>query len=144
MLLCDHVQVADGKLFISGGGWSVTGPGPFTSALALKFDVPWDRTNEPFALFMRLLGEDGEPVTQPGPAGDTAIEVRGSFEVGRPAGLKQGTPIDVPLAINIPVLALAPGKRYSWHLQINGEEQEDWHLSFSTRPSPEMNQAPQT
>ena len=26
MLLCDSAQVADGKLFVLGGGWSLTGP----------------------------------------------------------------------------------------------------------------------
>ena len=28
MMLADHAQVADGKLFISGGGWSACEPGP--------------------------------------------------------------------------------------------------------------------
>jgi hypothetical protein len=28
MLLADSAQVADGKLFILGGGWSVVGPDP--------------------------------------------------------------------------------------------------------------------
>jgi len=28
MMLADHAQVSDGKLFIAGGGWSMAGPGP--------------------------------------------------------------------------------------------------------------------
>src|SRR6267154_2812745 len=28
MMLADYAQIADGKLFISGGGWSTCGPGP--------------------------------------------------------------------------------------------------------------------
>jgi len=28
MMLADYAQIADGKLFISGGGWSICGPGP--------------------------------------------------------------------------------------------------------------------
>ena len=39
MLLCDSAQVADGKLYILGGGWSMTGPDPVPSAVALKIDV---------------------------------------------------------------------------------------------------------
>ena len=34
MLLCDAAQVSDGKLFILGGGWSMTGPDPVPSAVA--------------------------------------------------------------------------------------------------------------
>ena len=41
MLLCDAAQVADGKLFVLGGGWSLTGPDPMPSAIALKIDVGW-------------------------------------------------------------------------------------------------------
>jgi hypothetical protein len=44
-ILCDYAVVADGKLYISGGGWNVTGPEPSQSAIALLFEVPWDRTN---------------------------------------------------------------------------------------------------
>jgi len=41
MLLCDSAQVADGKLYILGGGWSVTGPQPVPSAVAIKLEVDW-------------------------------------------------------------------------------------------------------
>ena len=44
MLLCDAAQVSDGKLFILGGGWSMTGPDPVPSAVALKIDVDWHET----------------------------------------------------------------------------------------------------
>ena len=32
MLLCDHATVAEGKLYINGAGWSVTGPEPSPSS----------------------------------------------------------------------------------------------------------------
>jgi len=41
MMLCDAAQVADGKLFILGGGWSLIGPDPMPSAIAIKVDVGW-------------------------------------------------------------------------------------------------------
>ena len=44
MMLADSAQVSEGKLFILGGGWSVTGP-PAPSAIALHVEVPWDQTN---------------------------------------------------------------------------------------------------
>jgi hypothetical protein len=40
MMLADAAQVANGKLFILGGGWSVTGPEPSPSAIVLKIAVP--------------------------------------------------------------------------------------------------------
>lgn len=86
MMLCDHAQVADGKLYISGGGWSFTGPVPSPSAIAIKIDVPWDRTNDQIHLLLRLLGQDGEPVMQDGPIGPQPIQLEADFEVGRPPG----------------------------------------------------------
>ncbi len=47
MLLCDSAQVADGKLYVLGGGWSMTGPDPMPSAIALKIDVAWNESGEP-------------------------------------------------------------------------------------------------
>ncbi len=47
LLLCDAAQVADGKLYVLGGGWSLIGPDPTPSAVAIKVDVDWtevDRT----------------------------------------------------------------------------------------------------
>ena len=133
MLLADHAVVADGKLFISGGGWSVTGPAPTPSAIAIKLDVPWDRANQRLRLRLRLIGQDGEPVTVPGPEGPAPVQIDGEAEVGRPAGLAHGADIDFPLAFLIGALPLPPGRRYQWVLDIDGETREDWHLTFSTR-----------
>jgi hypothetical protein len=134
LLLADHAVVADGKLYINGGGWSVTSPGA-PSAIAVKLDVPWDRTNERLQLRLRLVGQDGEPVVIPGANGPQAIEITGDAEVGRPAGLAPGSDIDFPLAFQIGPLPLAPGQRYQWVLDIDGETQQDWYLTFSTRPA---------
>ena len=38
MLLADSAQVADGKLYVLGGGWSLTGPDPTPSAVAIKLE----------------------------------------------------------------------------------------------------------
>lgn len=135
MMLCDHAAVAEGKLYISGGGWTQTGP-PSPSAIAMLIDVPWDRTNQSISFHLSLHGADGQPVMQQGPLGQVPIEVGGDFEVGRPVGLAQGTPITVPLAINIPPIPLAPGQRYVWELKIDERTQDNWHLAFSTRSAP--------
>jgi len=137
MLLADHAVVAEGKLYISGGGWSVTSPGA-PSAIAVKLDVPWDRTNERLHLRLRLIGQDGEQVTVQGPEGQHPVEITAEAEVGRPPGLAHGADIDFPLAFQIGPLPLQPGQRYQWVLDIDGETRDDWRLTFSTRPAQGM------
>jgi hypothetical protein len=137
MMLADHAQVADGKLYISGGGWSLTGPGPVTSGLALLFHIPWDRTNVKTSFTLQLVDSDGHPVTQIGPLGEQPVQITGQFEVGRPAGVTPGAEITAPIAINT-VLQLPPGQRYTWVLAIDGHSKDDWRLSFATRSLPQM------
>ena len=136
VLLCDAAQEVNGKLYILGGGWSVTGPGPFQSALAMKIEVPWDQANRSHSLVIHLVDGDGSPVTQPGPMGEQELRLQGDFEVGRPPGLRPGTPLDTPLAVSIPPLSLVPGARYTWLVEIDGKTEEHWRVSFSVRPSP--------
>jgi hypothetical protein len=136
MMLADAAQAVEGKLYILGGGWSITGPEPAPSAIAVYIQVPWDRTNVQHNFRLELLDSDGQPVTAEGPdSSEEPIVIEGGFEVGRPAGLKPGTPIDVPLAVNIAPLPLPAGGRYEWRLSIDGEGSEDWSLPFSTRPA---------
>jgi hypothetical protein len=134
MLLADAAEAVNGKLYILGGGWSVTGPQPVPSALAIKIEVPWDQANQKHLLVVSLETEDGQPVIVPTPQGEQPLEIKGEFEVGRPAGLKQGTPLDAALAVGVPPLPLKPGSRYTWRLSINGQSHEDWAVAFSTRP----------
>ena len=135
MMLADHAQVAEGKLFIAGGGWTVTGPGPVPFAIALYIEVPWDRTNTKHTFKLELLDADGEPVAVETAEGAQPILGQGEFEVGRPAGLKPGTPVAIPLAFGFPSPPpIPPGGRYVWQLSIDGETDEDWRLTFATRP----------
>ena len=135
MLLADAAQAVGGKLFILGGGWSVTGPGPTLMAMAIKIEVPWDRTNLRHRWTLTLVDEDGRPIQTPGAQSVQSVRVAGDFEVGRPAGLAQGTPIDLPLAISIGPLPLPPGTRCVWQLAIDGEADPAWQVAFSVRSS---------
>jgi len=137
MLLCDSAQVADGKLFILGGGWSVTGPDPVPSAIAMKIDVDWHEADMAHHWELFLEDADGRPVMVDTPEGHHAIEVRGEFSVTRPTTVPEGTPIDVALAVNMGPVPLAAGNRYTWRLVVDGETSETWALAFTTRPRPE-------
>ena len=136
-MLCDHVAVADGKLYINGGGWNITGPDAAPSGIAVLIEVPWNKTNRQIPLRIRLLHEDGDAVTQASPAGSAPVEVGAEVEVGRPAGLPPGSPLLVPLAVNLPPIPLPAGHGYVWQAELDGESDADWRLPFRTREAPQ-------
>lgn len=129
MMLADAAQALGGKLYILGGGWSITGPEPSPSALAVKVEVPWMEANHPHRLRLTLLDADGQPVA----LGDNTLDITADFEVGRPAGLPAGTPLDTALVFNFGPLPLPPGRRYVWRLAIDDRSDEDWHVAFLVR-----------
>jgi hypothetical protein len=135
MMLADSAQAVGGKLYILGGGWSSVGPEPTPFALAIKVEVPWDQTNVKHSFRLSLMDNDGQEVLGESPDGLRPIAIDGGFEVGRPAGLKAGTPIDVPIALNIGPITLEPDQRYVWHLTIDDQTSEDWRVAFNTRPA---------
>jgi Family of unknown function (DUF6941) len=145
LLLADHADAVGGKLYINGGGWNVTGPQPVPSAIALLIEVPWDQTNEKHDILLELLDVDGNAVEVLAPDGSSApLKVESVLEVGRPPGVKPGTPLNAPLAVNFGPIPLEPGSQYVWHLSIDGHSEEDWNLTFSTRPIPPQSPAAQS
>jgi len=135
MLLADSAQVADGKLYILGGGWSVTGPDPTPSAVAIKVAVDAHEFNIDHHWELFLEDADGQPVRFDTPEGPQSIEVRGDFKAGAPEGAPRGTPVDVPIAVNFGPIPLVPGQRYTWRFVVNGESQPGGFVSFTTRPA---------
>lgn len=135
MLLADHAQVAEGKLNIIGGGWTVSGPEPTPFAIALVFEVPWDQANEEHRFRLELVDQDGRAVEVDTPEGQQPLFIDAGFEVGRPPGLKRGTPLALPVALNMGPQPIPPGGRYEWRLTVNGDSDENWRLPFSTRPA---------
>ena len=131
VLLCDSAQVADGKLYILGGGWSLCGPGPFVHALALRLMVPWTQTNREHSVDASLLDEDGAPVHAGNPSQGIGFQSR--FEVGRPTGIPPGTPLEVPIAINMGPIDLPSGRGYIWVIRVDGDEVT--RANFRTRPA---------
>jgi hypothetical protein len=138
LMLADAAQAIDNKLYLLGGGWSVTGPDPTPSALAIALKVPWDEANHRHDMRVELLDADGHPVAVgPDPDHANAVVIESQFEVGRPAGLRPGTPIDLAFAVNVGPMPLPPGGRFEWRLSIDGHSEAHWHAAFSTRPRPE-------
>jgi hypothetical protein len=135
MLLADSAQVAEGKLYILGGGWSLTGPDPAPSAVALKLEVGWNELGTEHHWELYLEDADGQPVSIDTPDGPQVLEIRGDFTVGVPEGLPEGVPVDVPMAINLGPVPLVPGQRYTWRLVVDGSSLPGGSVSFTTRPA---------
>jgi hypothetical protein len=133
MLLADYAVVSDGKLTIVGGGWSQTGPEPASFGIALLIQVPWDQANTMHSFNVELLDADGAHVVVETPDDEQQpVAFGGEFEVGRPPGLKPGTPLDFPVAMNSTPLPLEPG-RYEWRLTIDDQARQDWSVPFTVR-----------
>lgn len=114
MLLCDSAQSIGGKLFILGGGWSLlrkTG-NLMTMALAVKLSIPWSRANVLHDLEARLVTDAGDDVLQDG----QPVRAEGAIEVGRPPGLREGTPLDAAFVLTFQNLSLDAGG-YVWELR---------------------------
>jgi hypothetical protein len=117
MLLCDHAQVANEKLYVLGGGWKlVSNPDtPFPLALAVLLEVPWTATNEKHDLTVKLIDDDGNQVEIQG----MAIQAQAQFEVGRPTGVKPGTALNQPLVLKFDGMPL-PAGGYVFELEVDG------------------------
>lgn len=138
MLLADSAQVADGKLYILGGGWSVTGPDPTPSAVAIKVSVDSHEFNASHHWELFLEDADGQQVRFDTPDGPQIIEVRGDFSASAPADVPVGTPVDVPIAVNFGPIPLGDAARYTWRMVVDGETLPGGLVSFTTRPAREV------
>jgi hypothetical protein len=94
LLLADHSEALNGKVYAMGAGWNVLRfpqlPQQWAFGLALGVDVPWDKTNQRHALTMHIEDPDGELL------GD---EFSMEFEAGRPPGSIQGSDQRIVLSL---------------------------------------------
>jgi hypothetical protein len=136
LLLADAAQVYDGKLQVLGGGWQFIGPLISPYAVAILVSVPWTETNRRHKISIGLHDSDGAPIkvaSDPNGADAAALVMFAEFEIGRPPGFSQGTPLNIPLAFSVGALPLKPG-RYVWICTIDElPERDDWKLAFDVR-----------
>lgn len=134
LILCDFAETdaAGGKVHMLGAGWSVTGPQPAMQSVVALIKVGWNEANRPVDFVLRLTDGDGAVVHVPAPAGTQALEVTGRMEVGRPAGIPEGSEIDANFVVPLQPLSLTPGQRFTWRLSFGDEEAAS--ESFYVRP----------
>ena len=134
LLLADAAQVADGKLFIIGGGWQFMSTPLSPHAVAGLISVPWSETNRKHRVTVALQGEDGQPIrVAVGQEEAKPLDFWTEFELGRPAGVKPGTALNIPFSFLVGPLPLPPG-RYVWVCTLDKETpRDDWRLVFDVR-----------
>lgn len=122
VLLADAAQVVDNRLYVLGGGWTMTGPHPVPFAVALRMRFPVEVASGPHTWELSLHEhETGLPLESP--------RFSGSFELTGEPG--PDTPAaEIPLAITAEPLGLAPG-RYVWRLAVDGVHKRHWSAEFT-------------
>ncbi len=134
-MLCDHVQVAENKLFVSGGGimraWvSPQPPHVIMVGVAAVVQVPYTATNQAHTLAITLVTEDGKPVSAYVPEGmPDPGPIRGEvpFNLGRPADLTAGEAQPYCLGANFNI-GLKQLGGYRFELAIDGTKVKELHL----------------
>jgi hypothetical protein len=116
LLLCDHSEAVNGKLYLTGGGWNVLRlpelPHEWSFSIGLGIDVAYHETNDPHELVVSVQDPDGQELGE----GLTA-----NFETGRPPGLPQGQEQRLVMSIAATATFAAPGP-HAAVVQVNGEE----------------------
>ncbi len=85
LLLADHAEAVNGKLYMTGGGWNVLRlpelPHDWAFHIALGIDVAWHETNDPHELQVNIQDPDGVELGE---------GLSANFETGRPPGMTAG------------------------------------------------------
>jgi hypothetical protein len=119
LLIADHAESVNGKLYVSGGCWNVLFASQFPTVhphltVAAALHVNWEATNQRHRLELELHDGDGHPLL-PEP-------VQGTFEAGRAAGMRPGDETIMVVAFNFNGLAIESEGAYAFVLSVDGTE----------------------
>jgi hypothetical protein len=134
LLLADAAQAADGKLWILGGGWTITGPGAINCAVAIDIKLDWHELNIGHTVKLELYDAAGEPVLLPQPdGGEMPVMIESWFKSAPSPEMRPGGAIGTVLAFTFLMLQLASASDFVWRLSVDGQSHPDWYVGFSTR-----------
>lgn len=98
-LIADYAEVVAGKLYVMGGGWSVSNaaglPAQVRLAVAAGIRVGWEETNRTIPVVITVEDDDGRPIAR----------IEAGVNVGRGPDLVPGTSQLAQLAANMNVQA---------------------------------------
>ena len=104
LLLTDHSEAVNGKIYVLGGGWNMLGfpelPIQHSFGIAFGIDVAWDETNQPHTLRLEIQDPDGDRL------GD---ELEFQIETGRPPGAVHGQDQRIVLSLAATIEFSIPG-----------------------------------
>ena len=128
LILGDYVHVADGKLYLQGGGWErLTVNNGFPTkrmvGIATSILVPWDETNQTGNLEIEVQTEDGQLLAK----------INGQLKVGRPPDHPPGMSQRSQVAANLMLEFKTAG---SYVIIARLEEQEMKRTPFFVIPGP--------
>jgi hypothetical protein len=107
LILANHAEAKNGLLYLLGGGWTdhwrkiaPNAPVPVSHfGIGVAVNVPWDDTNRPHRLTIRMETDDGKELAK----------IEGDVNVGRPPTLPPGSDQRAILAFNVDTQWPAPG-----------------------------------
>jgi hypothetical protein len=116
-LLCDHVQVRDGLVFIVAGGITrlrrASYPAALGAGLAIMIELDQIEAEHPHQFALVIIGEDGEEVGR----------VEAEIQVGDREGAYAGENVQVPLAIDLSGASLPKPGAYELRVYVDGQHQ---------------------
>lgn len=140
VMLCDHAQVAGGKLFISGANIDrMAAPAGTPAPYVLNFAaagivrVPWQATNAEHTLSFRFVTQDGQPpqLAEGLATGSDGIGGVMRFNLGRPPQLASGDEQMLPFAFNLQGLPLATPGRFVLVFSLDGDPVRNLPFTFA-------------
>lgn len=105
LILADHVEALNGKLYMMGGGWDTMTiqnlelPAPLSVACGVV--VPYNETDEDHRLSLAVRTPDGPDIAPP-------LEI--TFRTGRAPTLQRGANTHIPFAIRAQFVFPGPGE----------------------------------
>ncbi|HEV7769726.1 MAG TPA: hypothetical protein VGO66_03590 [Solirubrobacterales bacterium] len=131
LLLADHAEAVNGKLYMTGGGWNVLRlpelPHDWAFHIALGIDVAWHETNNPHELQVNIQDPDGVELGE---------GLSANFETGRPPGMPTGQEQRLVMSIGTTATFVAPGP-HAAVVQVDGEELGRARFYLMEGPPPE-------
>lgn len=116
LILTDHSEVLNGKVYAMGGGWNMLHfpelPVEHGFGIAFGLDVPWEENNMRHELGLEIEDPDGARL------GD---EFSFEFETGRPPGLVPGQDQRIVLSLEARLELATPGP-HAVVITVGGQE----------------------
>ena len=104
LMLADHAEAVNGKLYLMGGGWDrrtvVDFRQPQAFSVSVGVLIPWSLTNRPVPLTIALTDADGQSIAAP---------FQTNVLVGRPVNATPGQKLRYMLSLNFMMPLPKPG-----------------------------------